>query len=327
MRYTAHREVVGEVTKTVCVHENETHTAHQLRLLEVIRKGGDEFRDEEGIIVRKRGDEPWIDGEVVLGGMAGSAGSPVFVKGLVEKQIGPLKDQSIEGWKNRVKASVILSKNASESEFKQGLFRGSLWDLQTPQACPRVEALEEAGRAAEHTRRIGAPPDAGDDHLIHLKLVERRSEVQPECRLVAIRLECANPDHIVTRLGHGATPRPLNVVDQPHVQNGRILEVLHLDRQRALDEVQPCCPLCARVVLRVRRRPPQRDDDIVIPAVLLMSLHDQVSSTTRTPGPAFLIFVPDMGSTNLPAMNDQNLSALQPLVNDFIFPLKTASKS
>ena len=93
VRDPPHDELVFEVVEPVQVLLDQPELTHERRVLEVLLQGRVEFGDEEGIVLRERGDERRIDGEVVLRRMAGSARSPVAGEGLVEEEVSSLRDE------------------------------------------------------------------------------------------------------------------------------------------------------------------------------------------------------------------------------------------
>ena len=55
------------------------------------------FRDEQGVVALERSDERRVQGEIVLHGVAGPAGPPVAVEGLVEEQVFSAGDETGAG--------------------------------------------------------------------------------------------------------------------------------------------------------------------------------------------------------------------------------------
>ena len=93
MRHPPHDELVLEIVEAVQIFENQPELAHQRGIFEVLLQVRVELGDEQGIVLRERGDECRIDGEVVFRRMAGAAGTPVARERLVEEQVPPLRDE------------------------------------------------------------------------------------------------------------------------------------------------------------------------------------------------------------------------------------------
>src|SRR3989475_2767984 len=93
VRHPPHDELVLEIVEAIQIFENQPELAHQRGILEVLLQVRVELGDEQGIVLRERGDECRIDGEVVFRRMAGAAGTPVAGERLVEEQVSPLGDE------------------------------------------------------------------------------------------------------------------------------------------------------------------------------------------------------------------------------------------
>src|SRR5204863_8665732 len=118
VRDSPHDELVHQVCESIQIFENEPELPHQRRILEVLLQGREEFADEEGIVLRQRGDEGRVDGEVVLRRMAGAAGTPVTPERLVEEQVAPLRDELAQTIRRR--GSALAAGQPNEGAQDEG---------------------------------------------------------------------------------------------------------------------------------------------------------------------------------------------------------------
>src|SRR5438094_8257459 len=118
MRDSPHHERVLQVGESIQIFENQPELPHQRRILEALLQGRVEFGDEEGIVLRQRGDEGRVDGEVVLGRMAGAAGTPVTPERLVEEQVAPLRDELAQTIRGR--GSALAAGQPNEGAQNEG---------------------------------------------------------------------------------------------------------------------------------------------------------------------------------------------------------------
>src|SRR5712691_664983 len=93
VRDPPHDELVLEIVEAIQVLEDEPELPHQRRVLEVLLQVRVELGDEQGIVLRERGDECRIEGEVVLLRMAGATRAPVAGERLVEEEVSSLADE------------------------------------------------------------------------------------------------------------------------------------------------------------------------------------------------------------------------------------------
>src|SRR5439155_27102973 len=70
------------------------------------------------IVLRQRGDEGRVDGEVVLRRMAGAAGTPVPPERLVEEQVAPLRDELAQTIRGR--GSALAAGQPNEGAHDEG---------------------------------------------------------------------------------------------------------------------------------------------------------------------------------------------------------------
>src|SRR2546421_3057652 len=118
VRYSPHHERILQVGESIQIFANQPELPHQRRILEVLLQGRVEFGDEEGIVLRQRGDEARVDGEVVLRRMAGAAGTAVTPERLVEEQIAPLRDELAQTIRGR--GSALAAGQPNEGAHDEG---------------------------------------------------------------------------------------------------------------------------------------------------------------------------------------------------------------
>ena len=82
----------ARLVEAVEILEDQAEAAHQVRVLE-LAQGRVELGHEQRVAPRQLGDERRIDGEVVVGRMAGGAGPAVAAEGLVLEQAPAALDQ------------------------------------------------------------------------------------------------------------------------------------------------------------------------------------------------------------------------------------------
>jgi len=93
VRHPAQGEDVLEIGEPVEILDDQPELAHQPRILEILRQIRITLGDEQRIVVRQRGDECRIDGEVVLLAVTGTTGPAVTVESLVEEKLAAAIDE------------------------------------------------------------------------------------------------------------------------------------------------------------------------------------------------------------------------------------------
>jgi hypothetical protein len=219
--HPAQDELVRRIIEAVDVLEDEPALAQELGVLQLGQRGV-RLRHEQRVGLGARGNEGRIDGEVVVGRMAGPAGAPVATEGLVEEEERAATDQGIG------RLDVIGDPPGDR--------------IQRLRLTGAEEALlEERPRADGDARGSRILAAAGDHHQVEVEIdVGSDRHFQGAGRARAV--EAPDLEELVASFWHDAPAVAGDVLDEPEIEGAAIGDVVEGGEDPLVDEVEGGLP-------------------------------------------------------------------------------------